>query len=271
MALVLGIDTSNYTTSAAIFDTDTNTLKQAKKLLPVKKGDCGIRQSDAVFHHTKQLPEIISSLDFLGKRIDAISVSSSPRECEGSYMPCFLAGVSVASSISAVNSIPLYTFSHQEGHIAAALLSANCLQLLDKPFMAFHISGGTTEALLVRPAEIGFETEIIGKTLDLNLGQVIDRVGVMLGLSFPSGPELEKLAGETKPKQSIRPCIKGTDCALSGVENQCANMLNKGCSKKEIAAYTIHMGAEVLARMTEAVKEKYRFFSFGDAMFVMDS
>ncbi len=254
----LGIDSSNYRSSAAVYFED-GTFCSYRKLLPVALGERGLRQSDAVFAHVKQLPQIVA--DALNKSdsnsLKAVGVSDRPRRLKDSYMPCFLVGVGLAETVASALNIPLYRFSHQEGHIAAALLSANATHLIGHEFIAFHVSGGTTEALLVRPAEIGFETEIIGKTLDLNLGQVIDRVGVMLGLSFPSGPELEKLAEETKPKQSIRPCIKGTDCALSGVENQCANMLDKGCSKKEIAAYTIHMGAEVLARMTEAVKEKY--------------
>ncbi len=258
MALVLGIDTSNYTTSAAIFDTDTNTLKQAKKLLPVKKGDCGIRQSDAVFHHTKQLPEIISSLDFLGKRIDAVSVSSSPRECEGSYMPCFLAGVSVASSISAVNSIPLYTFSHQQGHIAAAAFGSKKTELLSSPFIAFHISGGTTEALLVKPhAESFISAELIAQTLDLNAGQLVDRIGVMLGLEFPCGIELEKLANTYKNDIKVKPCLKGSDCCLSGFENKISKLYADTNDKAYVAAYTLKAISATLIETANSLCQKY--------------
>lgn len=258
MALVLGIDTSNYTTSAAIFDTDTNSVQQAKKLLPVKTGDCGIRQSDAVFHHTKQLPDIISSLDFSGRKIDAVSVSSTPRECEGSYMPCFLAGVSVAKSIASVNSIPLYTFSHQQGHIAAAVFGSNSENLFSSPFVAFHVSGGTTEALLVKPDKSSFITaQLIAKTSDLNAGQLVDRIGVMLGLQFPCGIELENLANNFIGDIKVKPSLKGMDCSLSGFENKITKLYSDTNDKAYVAAYTLKVISETLISMTKAILSHY--------------
>ncbi len=258
MALVLGIDTSNYTTSAAIFDTDTNTVQQAKKLLPVKSGDCGIRQSDAVFHHTKQLPDIISSLSFTGRKIDAVSVSATPRECEGSYMPCFLAGVSVARSIAAVNGIPNYTFSHQQGHIAAAAFGSENESLLSSPFVAFHVSGGTTEALLVKPDDNSFITaELIAKTSDLNAGQLVDRIGVLLGLQFPCGIELEKLANNFTDAIKVKPSLKGMDCSLSGFENKITKIYNDTNDKAYVSAYTLKVISETLVAMTKAIKAEH--------------
>lgn len=258
MALVLGIDTSNYTTSAAIFDTSANSVQQAKKLLPVKTGDCGIRQSDAVFHHTKQLPDIISSLDFSGRKIDAVSVSSTPRECEGSYMPCFLAGVSVAKSIASVNSIPLYTFSHQQGHIAAAAFGSNSESLLSSPFVAFHVSGGTTEALLVKPDKSSFITaQLIAKTSDLNAGQLVDRIGVMLGLQFPCGIELENLANNFIGDIKVKPSLKGMDCSLSGFENKITKLYSDTNDKAYVAAYTLKVISETLISMTKAILSHY--------------
>ena len=62
MPYYLGIDTSNYTTSCALYNSDTDTVVHRKKLLPVKKGELGLRQSDAVFHHTVQLPELMREL-----------------------------------------------------------------------------------------------------------------------------------------------------------------------------------------------------------------
>ncbi|MBQ7809426.1 MAG: peptidase M22 [Clostridia bacterium] len=258
MALVLGIDTSNYTTSAAVFNTDTNTVEQAKKLLPVKKGDCGIRQSDAVFHHTKQLPEIISSLNFNGRRIDAVAVSSTPRECEGSYMPCFLAGVSVATSISAVNNIPLYTFSHQQGHIAAAAFGSSHPELLKAPFIAFHVSGGTTEALLVTPSEESFvKARLIAETADLNAGQRVDRIGVLLDLQFPCGIELEKLANTYSGSIKVKPSLKGSNCNLSGFQNKITKLYEETGDKAYVSAYTLKVISETLIAMTKSIIEKY--------------
>lgn len=258
MALVLGIDTSNYTTSAALYNTDTNTVEQAKKLLPVKPGDCGIRQSDAVFHHTRQLPQIITSLDFQGRKIDAVSVSATPRACEGSYMPCFLAGVSVARSLSAVNNIPLYTFSHQQGHIAAAAFGGNCTELLNAPFIAFHVSGGTTEALLVKPDETSFiKAELIAQTNDLNAGQLVDRIGVMMSLDFPCGIELEKLANNYEGSIKVKPSLKGDNCCLSGFQNKITQIYQSTNDKSYTAAYTLKAVSSTLIAMTKNLLEKY--------------
>ena len=258
MALILGIDTSNYTTSAALFDTESSTVEQVKKLLPVKAGDCGIRQSNAVFHHTKQLPDIISSLDFNGRKIDAVSVSATPRECEGSYMPCFLAGVSVARSISAVNNIPLYTFSHQQGHIAAAAFGSGHTELLNSPFIAFHVSGGTTEALLVTPSESSFiKAELIANTNDLNAGQLVDRTGVMLGLQFPCGIELEKLANTYKGSIRVKPSLKDSNCNLSGFQNKLLKLYSDTNDKAYVSAYTLKAISETLIAMTNSLIAKY--------------
>ena len=191
MASFLGIDTSNYTTSVAIYN-KCGEVVSIKKILTVKDGKIGLRQSDAVFQHVKEIPSKIEELFSKAEETpSAIGVSKSPRDEIGSYMPCFEVGVAVARSIAAALKVPLYTFSHQRGHIVAALYSANKIDLLKEKFLAFHVSGGTTEAILVTPDDENIiKCEIVAKTLDLNAGQVIDRVGNMLGLPFPSGPEL---------------------------------------------------------------------------------
>ena len=155
MAVYLGLDTSNYTTSAALFDADSESVFQSKHLLPVKPGELGLRQSDAVFHHVKQLPQIIQGLNIpvSGIKLSGVGVSNRPRNIDGSYMPCFLVGETVAQTVSALNGIPIYRTSHQVGHILAALYSCQRLDLIcsDKPFLAFHVSGGTTDCLLISP------------------------------------------------------------------------------------------------------------------------
>lgn len=253
-----GIDSSNYRSSAAYLKDNLEYISN-RKFLPVANGERGLRQSDAVFAHTKQLPLIVKELLSLVdvKSIEAIGVSEKPRRLEESYMPCFLTGLGLAEVLSAALNVPIYKFSHQEGHIAAALLSANRLDLYNKTFIAFHVSGGTTEALLVSPSETGFKAEIIAKTLDLHLGQVIDRVGVKLGLDFPCGEELEKLALYGKSPKMPKPCIKGFDCALSGVENIADKMISSGESKEDIAAFTIQFAAKTLCEMTLKIKEKF--------------
>ena len=259
MAYHLGIDTSNYTTSVSVFDDGTNEIFQAKKLLPVKEGSLGLRQSDAVFHHTVQLPMMFDELfENRSFSLSSVGVSVSPRDEEGSYMPCFLAGVSVAKAISNVNRIPLNTFSHQAGHIAAALYSSDSLDLMNEEFIAFHLSGGTTEALLVKPDKDRiFNIELVAKTLDLKAGQAIDRVGVMLGLQFPCGRELDKLSLESSKEYKIRPTMKGADCCLSGIENKCGKMIENGEKKEDVAKYCITYIERTLEEMTKSLIEKY--------------
>lgn len=259
MAEHLGIDTSNYTTSLSVYNDETGEIFQAKKLLPVKSGALGLRQSDAVFHHTVQLPMMFDEL--FSERVFSLSsvgVSVSPRDEEGSYMPCFLAGLSSAKAVSRVNGIPMNTFSHQAGHIAAALYSSDSLELIDKEFIAFHLSGGTTEALLVRPdKEKIFKISLIAKTLDLKAGQAIDRVGLMLGLQFPCGKELDCLSLESEKIYKIKPTMKGADCCLSGVENKCGKMIENGEKAADVAKYCIMYIERTLEEMTKTLIEKY--------------
>lgn len=241
MSYFLGIDTSNYTTSVALYDDTTDSVISKKKLLPVKEGEKGIRQSDAVFHHTVQLPELIEELfSDNNYKIDGIGVSVKPCNEEGSYMPCFLAGLSVTVSLSSAMNVPLYKFSHQDGHIAAALYSADALDFINNEFIAFHISGGTSQALLVKPYGKYFETEKVADSLDLKAGQAVDRVGLTLGLKFPCGPELEKLALQSENNlEYIKVFRRDGMFSLSGVENKCKQMLDKGYKHEDIALYCL--------------------------------
>lgn len=262
MSLYLGIDTSNYTTSLALCDDDGNITAQIKRLLTVKDGERGLRQSDAVFAHTVNLPELTEELftaaGIKGSDISAVGASAYPRDIEGSYMPCFLTGLGMARSLCAFSGLDLYRFSHQSGHIAAAVYSCGDDELWDGGFHAFHISGGTTEILHV--SQGGIKT--LGGTLDLNAGQAIDRVGVALGISFPCGPALEHealswlsdskntdCAGNMNPKI----CVNGFDCNLSGLENQALAMISAGKPAGEIAYYTLLFIAKTLERLTENV------------------
>lgn len=255
----LGIDTSNYTTSTCIFDSEKGEVIQKKLLLPVKQGEKGLRQSDAVFHHTSRLYPLIRELfEEYGGEIDAIGVSEKPRDAEGSYMPCFLVGVNAANCIGAAAKKPVYGFSHQAGHIAAALYSSGKMNLINEKFIAFHVSGGTSEMLLVSPDdERAFDVKIIGETLDLNCGQAVDRAGVMMGLSFPCGKELEALALKSSEKYNPKVCVKGGNCSLSGVENQCRKMLESGEPKENVARYCLDFICKTLEKMTEYALAEY--------------
>jgi N6-L-threonylcarbamoyladenine synthase len=253
---VLGIDTSNYTTSAAI--ADESGFRQNRKILSVGKGECGLRQSNALFLHTVNLPEIMRALSPMEK-IDAVAYSAYPRDVEGSYMPCFLAGQAAAETAAAALGVPVYRFSHQAGHLMAAVKTCGNDSIEKGEFLAFHASGGTTEMLYAAPdEEIGFTAEIIGRTLDISVGQLVDRVGVMLGLSFPCGGELEKLAMQSKMKKPpMKLSVKEGNCNLSGAENAAQKMLAKGEDPSDIARFAILFAAKNILAMSEAAREKY--------------
>lgn len=252
----LAFDTSNYTTSAAVYI--NGEIRQSKKLLPVKKGAAGLRQSDAVFHHTAQLHTVVESLDLGGCEFEAVGASFTPRSEEGSYMPCFTVGSSTAQIVSKLLGIPLYAFSHQQGHIAAAVYSSGNTELLNRKFIAFHISGGTTEAVLVTP-DSGkiISTSIIAETLDLNAGQAVDRTGIMLGLDFPCGAALERLALDCERSFNPKPTLKGCNCCLSGLENKCRKMFEQGAQKEEVALYCLKYIENTLYSMCRELIKEY--------------
>ncbi|MBQ8688135.1 MAG: peptidase M22 [Ruminococcus sp.] len=254
----LGLDTSNYTTSCAVWDSTSHIMQQEKQLLPVKAGEAGLRQSDAVFHHTKQLPGLMEQL--LPKSLTdlrAIGVSVRPRNTEGSYMPCFLCGQTLARSIGAVTGAKVYETSHQIGHILAALYSAEQLVLLRKPFLAFHVSGGTTDCLLCEPdADSLLKITQLGTSLDLKAGQAVDRVGLMMGLQFPCGKALEELAVQSDRKWKIRPVIKDGSCCLSGLQNQCEKLLRDGTAQPDVASYCLKAVEAAVSAMTEDALRK---------------
>lgn len=259
MSGFLGLDTSNYTTSAAYLAAGADKPVQAKQLLPVKEGEMGLRQSDAVFHHTRQLPEILERLsEPLSGGVVAVAASDRPQQREGSYMPCFLVGAGAARQLGAVLGVPVYFFTHQQGHVMAALTGADCLSLRERPFLAFHVSGGTTDALLVEPDESSIiRCRVVGHSLDLKAGQLIDRVGGLLGLPFPAGPALEQLALQADKTYRPKATLRGADCHLSGVENQCRDRLAKGESPAEIARFCLDSVGAAVEGMTEAILREY--------------
>ena len=264
MLNVLGIDTSNYTTSVSLIDIEKMTVYQSKMMLPVKSGEVGIRQSDAVFHHTKQLPVVISDLmqkaKIVGSQIKAVGVSKSPRMVEGSYMPCFLVGESFASSFSKLCGVDLYKTSHQIGHILAALFSAGKMDLIKKKetFVAFHMSGGTTDCLLCEPSDSDvLRITEIGTSLDLKAGQAIDRIGVKLKLDFPCGKELEKLAIKSEKNYKTKPALKGNNCCLSGLQNICEKMILDGESPCDTAKFCLTYISDTIITMSDRAREAY--------------
>lgn len=262
MSKYIGIDTSNYTTSVALYDSETNSIVSKRKLLPVSDGQLGLRQSDAVFHHTQQLPvlfeELFADADVDVCDIKAVCASFSPRKVQGSYMPCFTVGSGFARALSATLGVNLYDVSHQQGHIAAALYSIDRLDLLSERFIAFHVSGGTTDALLVNNNKDEFlSCDLVATTLDLNAGQLVDRVGLMLKCSFPCGKQLEALALKCDDDIKVRPTLKGMDCCLSGIENICKKAIDNSKSDSYVAKLCLKYIEQTLHSMTLKLLKEY--------------
>ena len=259
--ICLGLDTSTYTTSAAAFD-GTEGVNRGR-LLQVAPGQLGLRQSEALFQHVKGLPAVIGALRQAGALegpIRAVGASTRPRAVEGSYMPCFLAGEGQGRVLADVLGVPFVPVSHQQGHIAAAAWSAGRLALLDQPMLAWHLSGGTTELLLVTPEGFNVSAEKLGGTSDISAGQLIDRAGVLLGLDFPAGKALDALAG-TGPGEERFPVrlrdTEGITFSLSGVENQVKDRFARGMPREALARFVLDTVADVVRRATRAARKRY--------------
>jgi len=253
--IFLGIDTSNYTTSVCAID--NGKIISKRKILDVKTGERGLRQSDGVFQHMKNLPLLYKSLceEINPSRICAVGVSTRPRSVEGSYMPVFLAGDGYARVISDTLGVPLYEFSHQDGHIMSGIRSCEGYDLLEKEFISVHLSGGTTEILKSSYNGSGFECEIVGGSLDISAGQFIDRVGVALGMEFPAGIHMDKLANETEASISLPIKTRGAWMNLSGVETKAIRMIGSA-DKAELARGVLLAIKSALSKtITAALKE----------------
>lgn len=268
--LFLGIDTSNYKTSAAIVDGEGNVIAVKSVLLDVPEGKRGLRQSEAFFMHSNRLPdylhEVLSAIDV--HELTAVGVSARPRRVEGSYMPCFMAGLNAAKLIGESAGLPVYSFSHQEGH-AAAVLEGNGISSSEE-ILFFHLSGGTTEALLCRPDEAGYSMEIVGGTLDISIGQLFDRFGVASGFPFPAGRYLDDAAygflekSDFDPARAVfpglMPSIKIKDgyFNLSGAETRLMKAASAGSEDTAAAAAELFtVTAKLLYREASYLSEKH--------------
>ena len=257
MNAVIGIDTSNYTTSIAFYDGIGG--ENCSKLLPVKQGELGLRQSDAVFAHIKSLPELSGRLfsHIQAANITAVGVSTRPRAVEGSYMPCFLVGYSHARLLADALNVPLVEVSHQQGHVAASLWSAGHMELLSQPHLAWHLSGGTTELLMVEPVGKNVACTKIGGTSDISAGQLIDRTGQLLQLPFPSGKHLDVLSQQAAGADLFRVKCADMTFSLSGVQNKVQQYHEKNGIPAETAAYALRCVAFAVFQATKQALQRY--------------
>ncbi len=254
MPACLGLDTSNYTTSAAVFNGET--MCPAGRLLSVPEGALGLRQSDALFQHVKRLPELFSRLGEQGtfSDIQAVGASTQPRRLEGSYMPCFLPGETLGRCLAQVLGVPIFSCARQEGHIAAAAWSAGREELLDRPHLAWHLSGGTTELLYVEPEGRGVRARRIGGTSDISAGQLLDRTGKLLGLPFPAGAALDRLTQGQERGAFFSVKIREYTFSLSGVENKVKALVERGEPPQRVACYALDTIAQAVLTVTRAAQ-----------------
>ena len=254
---VIGIDTSNYTTSIAFFNGIGG--ENCSRLLPVKQGELGLRQSGAVFSHIKSLPELSGRLfsHVRKEEITAVGVSTRPRAVEGSYMPCFMVGYSHAKMLSDLLRVPLVEVSHQQGHVAASLWSADRMDLMNQPHLAWHLSGGTTELLLVEPEGRNVVCTRIGGTTDISAGQLIDRTGQLLQLPFPSGKHLDMLSKEAVLRDVFKVKCSNMEFSLSGVQNKVQQFHAQYEDVAETAAYALRCVAKAVYLATEQALKAY--------------
>lgn len=245
----MGLDTSAYTTSLAIVDSAETLIYDQRIQLPVKEGELGLRQSNAVFEHLANMPNLYpKELEYCREgNLKALAVSTRPRPVPGSYMPVFKVGESFGRFLAQTAGLIFLPSTHQEGHIMAGLWSA---KQAPGPYLVIHLSGGTTELLAVKETKPGsLEIKLVGESEDLNAGQFIDRLGKIMELPFPSGPALEKLAlncGEESINLPV--AVKDNKISFSGPASHAERLLKKGCDKEKIARAIEECIAVSLAR-----------------------
>lgn len=259
MKFYLGIDTSAYTTSIAMVDADYNIISDLRKVLEVRRGEKGLQQSEALFLHLRNLPFLFKQLPAdVTKKVTAMAVSAFPRNVEGSYMPVFNAGLSQAEVLSNYTAAPLYRLSHQEGHIMAGIKGNEDL-MFKAAFTACHFSGGTSEVLLVRRGEEKvFAIDITMAGSDLHAGQLVDRVGVAMGLAFPSGKLLEDMARKWDGKDMpvIPSAVKGDSFSFSGAETRALQLLQQEEVPEAVACSVFRVIANTLEKCLLQQAEK---------------
>ena len=254
--VLLGIDTSNYRTSLCLAQEDGRIVAEEKRLLKVKEGKRGLQQSEAVFQHVMNLPELSERMKWNEYEIAAVCVSEKPRPVDQSYMPVFKVGEGLARSLSVYLQVPLYLTTHQEGHIAAGEYTAE-ERPREQSFLAVHLSGGTSELLLCEREQTGYKIEKVGGTIDLHAGQLVDRIGVAMGLSFPAGPQLEQLARGAKGEFRVSSAVEGLTFSFSGPEASLLRAIESGkVDQAEIARATEQCIANTLEKVLRHAAEQ---------------
>jgi N6-L-threonylcarbamoyladenine synthase len=128
---------------------------------------------------------------------------------------------------------------------------------MERPHLAWHLSGGTTELLYVEPEAKNFSCSKIGGTTDISAGQLIDRTGVLLGLSFPCGKELDCISKNAQNRDVFRVKCNNSEFSLSGIQNKVAQYYAQTQDKTETAAYALRCVCYAVARASEQAMKAY--------------
>tara|TARA_B100000809_G_scaffold54743_1_gene50485 strand:- start:426 stop:1400 length:975 start_codon:yes stop_codon:yes gene_type:complete len=221
--IILGIETSCDETGVAICD-NSKIISSYTKTQSIHTKFGGVVPEIASREHEKFLPEITdkvlkdSKLEY--SDLEAIAVTSGP-----GLMGSLLSGISFAKGMSQGLGIPIIPINHLEAHLNSAFIE---FEVLEPPFINLLVSGGHTQIWLVKDL---FEYTLLGETLDDACGEAFDKGAKTLGLNYPGGPEIEKLAtqGNKELINFPRPIINdGTyNFSFSGLKTSLINCVNK--------------------------------------------
>ncbi len=252
--MIIGIDTSCYTTSVALINDDGTVLDQNRLMLRVKPGERGLRQSEAVFQHLQNLPRLVEGLKITGS-VKAVAASTRPRPVPGSYLPVFKVGAAMGGTLAHIVGALFFETSHQEGHLRAGLCNR---ETPEEAFLAWHLSGGTTELLLAKAFAGGFNIEKVGGSSDLQVGQFVDRIGVALGAGFPAGAFLEELARQSDSIESLPVVTKDLTISFSGPDSAGKRLIDSGINSPELARRVFNCISKALTKVTLEAAERFK-------------
>jgi N6-L-threonylcarbamoyladenine synthase len=260
--IILGLETSCDETAAAVIlvENDQVTLLSniVSSQIALHASYGGVVPNLAAREHLKNiLPVIGTALEKAGKKpadIDLMAVTAGP-----GLIPALLVGTTTAKTLSYLWRKPLIGIHHIEGHIYANFISDN-IDELKFPILALVVSGGHTQLVLMREH---LNYEIIGETVDDAVGEAYDKVARILGMGYPGGPAVAKLAdsftGEKKFKITLpRPMLKSTNFnfSFSGLKTAVLYASKKNSTELKNPDYISEMCQEFQASVTEVLIEK---------------
>lgn len=247
--LILGIESSCDETSVAVVKNGREVLSNIiSSQVPIHEKFGGVVPEIASRNHVEAISNVtkkaLKEANVNLKDIDAIACTYGP-----GLVGALLVGVSYAKALSYASGIPLVGTNHIEGHIAANYISHKELK---PPFLALIVSGGHTHLVHIKDYK---EFEILGKTRDDAIGEAFDKVARVIGLGYPGGPKIDKLAKEGEPNIKLpQTYFENLDFSFSGIKTAVINLHHKtpDVNKADLAASFEKAVTDVL--ITNALK-----------------